>query len=276
MFYYIIMGIIQGIGEFLPISSSGHLALASSFFGFSQEEMPAFDVLLHLATLLAVFIVYRRDIFPLVPAFFTMMKKVFKGKFKLSEYSVTERFVICIIVATLPLVIIAVLGLEDKIDMVKNYPAAVGGILIFNGIVLMISDRLSQGNVNGENAKPKSAFIVGICQMFATLPGLSRSGSTITGGLLCNYDRQYAVKFSFILSIPAILGSAVMKIDDLATSSIPADQWLNYGVGMVFAAVFGFMAMKLLIYISKKSNFTYFAYYCFAVGLGAIIYSVVR
>ena len=90
MLYYIIMGIIQGIGEFLPISSSGHLALASSFFGFSQEEMPAFDVLLHLATLLAVFIVYRRDIFPLVPAFFTMMKKVFKGKFKLSEYSITD------------------------------------------------------------------------------------------------------------------------------------------------------------------------------------------
>ncbi len=276
MFYYIMMGIIQGVGEFLPISSSGHLALASSFFGFSQDEMPAFDVLLHLATLLAVFIVYRRDIFPLVPAFFTMMKKVFTGKFKLSEYSITERFVICIIVATLPLVIIAVLGLEDKIDMVKNYPAAVGGILIFNGIVLMISDRLSQGSVNGENAKPKSAFIVGICQMFATLPGLSRSGSTITGGLLCNYDRQYAVKFSFILSIPAILGSAVMKIDDLASASVSADQWLNYGVGMVFAAVFGFMAMKLLIYISKKSNFTYFAYYCFAVGLGSIIYSVVR
>lgn len=276
MFYYIIMGIIQGIGEFLPISSSGHLALASSFFGFTADEMPAFDVLLHLGTLLAVFIVYRRDIFPLIPAFFTMMKKVFQRKFKLTEYTVTERFVICIIVATLPLVLLAVLGLEDRIDMIKNYPAAVGGILIFNGIVLMISDKLSQGSVNGTNVKPKSAFIVGICQMFATLPGLSRSGSTITGGLLCNYDRQYAVKFSFILSIPAILGSAVMKVDDLASASISADQWINYGIGMLFAAVFGFMAMKFIIYVSKKSNFTYFAYYCFAVGLSAIIYSVVR
>lgn len=276
MFYYIIMGIIQGIGEFLPISSSGHLALASSFFGFTADEMPAFDVLLHLGTLLAVFIVYRRDIFPLIPAFFTMMKKVFQRKFKLTEYTVTERFVICIIVATLPLVLLAVLGLEDRIDMIKNYPAAVGGILIFNGIVLMISDKLSQGSVNGTNVKPKSAFIVGICQMFATLPGLSRSGSTITGGLLCNYDRQYAVKFSFILSIPAILGSAVMKVDDLTSASISADQWINYGIGMLFAAVFGFMAMKFIIYVSKKSNFTYFAYYCFAVGLSAIIYSVVR
>lgn len=276
MLYYIVMGIIQGLGEFLPISSSGHLALASSFFGFSAEDAPAFDVLLHLGTLLAVFIVYRRDIFPLVPAFFTMIGKFFKKKFKLSDYTLNERFVMCIIVATLPLVVLALTGLEDKIDMIKNYPAAVGGILIFNGFVLLISDRLSQGNVSGENVKPKSAFLVGICQMFATLPGLSRSGSTITGGLLCNYDRQYAVKFSFILSIPAILGAAVMKADDLVSAAIPAEQWINYGVGMLFAAVFGFLAMKFLIYISKKANFTYFAYYCFAVGIAAIVYTFVR
>lgn len=276
MLFYIVMGIVQGLGEFLPISSSGHLALVSSFWGFSADEAPAFDVLLHLGTLLAVFIVYRRDIFPLIPAFFTMVKKIFQRKFKLSEYTVNERFVMCIIVATLPLVFIALTGLEDKIDLVKNYPAAVGGILIFNGLVLMISDRLSQGSIDGTNVKPKSAFLVGICQMFATLPGLSRSGSTITGGLLCNYNREYAVKFSFILSIPAILGAAVLKIDDLTSSAISTEQWINYGVGMLFAAVFGFLAMKLLIYISKKANFTYFAYYCFAVGLAAIIYTFVR
>lgn len=276
MLYYIIMGIVQGIGEFLPISSSGHLALVSSFWGFSADETPAFDVLLHLGTLLAVFVVYRRDIFPLVSAFFTMLKKVFQRKFKLSEYTLNERFVICIITATLPLVFLALTGLEDKIDLIKNYPAAVGGILIFNGFVLMISDRLSQGTVNGENAKPKNAFIVGLCQMCATLPGLSRSGSTITGGLLCNYNREYAVKFSFILSIPAILGAAVLKADDLVSASISVEQWINYGVGMLFAAVFGFLAMKVLIYIARKANFTYFAYYCFAVGLAAIIYTFVR
>lgn len=274
--YYVVMGVIQGIAEFLPISSSGHLALASSFFNFTSQEAPAFDVLLHLGTLLAVFVVYRKDIFPLVPAFFTMMKKVFKRKFKLSEYNGNERMVIFIIVATLPLVLIAFTGIEDKIELLKNYPMAVGGILIFNGLVLMVSDRLSNGSINGENATVKSSLIVGLCQMFAILPGLSRSGSTITGGLLCNYDRQYAVKFSFILSIPAILGSAVMKVDDVIEASISAEQWLYYAVGMITAAVFGFLAMKVLIYISKKSNFTYFAYYCFAVGLAAVIYSAVK
>ncbi|MBR6535478.1 MAG: undecaprenyl-diphosphate phosphatase [Clostridia bacterium] len=274
--YYIVMGIVQGIAEFLPISSSGHLALASSFFNFTADEAPAFDVLLHIGTLLAVFVVYRKDIFPLIPAFFSMMKKVFQKKFKLSFYDTNERMVIYIIIATLPLVLIALTGIEDKIELLKNYPMAIGGILIFNGIVLMVSDRLSNGSTNGENAKPKNAIIVGACQMLAILPGLSRSGSTITGGLLCNFDRQYAVKFSFILSIPAILGSAVMKIDDLVEASISTEQWLYYALGMAVAAIFGFLAMKVLIFISKKSNFTYFAYYCFAVGLAAIIYSAVR
>lgn len=274
--YYIVMGIVQGIAEFLPISSSGHLALASSFFNFTSDEAPAFDVLLHIGTLLAVFVVYRKDIFPLVPAFFSMMKKVFQKKLKLSFYDTNERMVIFIIIATLPLVLIALTGIEDKIELLKNYPMAIGGILIFNGIVLMISDRLSNGSMNAENAKPRNALVVGVCQMFAILPGLSRSGSTITGGLLCNFDRQYAVKFSFILSIPAILGSAVMKVDDLVEASVLAEQWLYYALGMAVAAVFGFLAMKVLIFISKKSNFTYFAYYCFAVGLAAIIYSAVR
>lgn len=274
--YYIFLGMIQGLAEFLPISSSGHLALASSFFNFTADEAPALDVLLHLGTLFTVFVVYRRDIFSLVPAFFTMMKKVFKGKFKLSEYTANERFVLFIIIATVPLVIVALTGAEDKIEMLKNYPMAIGGILIFNGLVLMISDRLSKGSVNGETATCKSALAVGLCQMCAILPGLSRSGSTITGGLLCNYDRQYAVKFSFILSIPAILGSAVMKVDDLVSASVTPTQWLYYAVGMITAAVFGFLAMKALIYISKKANFTYFAYYCFAVGLAAVIYSAIR
>ncbi len=274
--YYIVMGIVQGIAEFLPISSSGHLALASSFFNFTSDEAPAFDVLLHIGTLLAVFVVYRKDIFPLVPAFFSMMKKVFQKKLKLSFYDTNERMVIFIIIATLPLVLIALTGIEDKIELLKNYPMAIGGILIFNGIVLMISDRLSNGSMNAENAKPRNALVVGVCQMFAILPGLSRSGSTITGGLLCNFDRQYAVKFSFILSIPAILGSAVMKVDDLVEASVSSEQWLYYALGMAVAAVFGFLAMKVLIFISKKSNFTYFAYYCFAVGLAAIIYSAVR
>ena len=210
--YYIVMGIVQGIAEFLPISSSGHLALASSFFNFTADEAPAFDVLLHIGTLLAVFVVYRKDIFPLIPAFFSMMKKVFQKKFKLSFYDTNERMVIYIIIATLPLVLIALTGIEDKIELLKNYPMAIGGILIFNGIVLMVSDRLSNGSTNGENAKPKNAIIVGAChpsQAVTNIPASLFSQSfpfamvNISSGSSPRSAKSLITVFALIINIAA-------------------------------------------------------------------------
>lgn len=271
----IIFGIIQGLTEFLPVSSSGHLALFQNILGMENpDELIAFNVLLHFGTLVAVFVMYRKDILPLIPAFFTMMGKVFKGKFKLDEYNYNERFVLLIIIATIPLFPAAII--EDKISFISGYLSVVGSILVINGAVLLFSDKLSRGNVTIGEATPKKAIFIGVFQGFAALlPGLSRSGSTITGGLLSGFDRQSAVKFSFIMSLPAILGACVLKLPDLFESTTDTAQIGIYIAGAAAAAIVGFLAMKLLTYISKKSNFKGFAYYCFGAGILAIIWDTV-
>jgi len=268
----IFYGIVQGITEFLPVSSSGHLAIFQNIFGFSAPDSSnlVFDVLLHLATLVAVFIVYWRDIFPLVPAAFTLIGKIFRGKFKMSEYTDNERFVLFVIIATLPLA--AAIILNDYVEMISNYTKIIGGILIFNGIVLFISDRISNGNKNVSDVSPRNALIVGLCQICAIVPGLSRSGSTITGGLTQGFTREFAVKFSFILSIPAILGANILKVPELFINPVPQSELIAYFIGMLAAMLSGIAAMKFLIYISRRANFSVFAVYCWIVGIIALIF----
>lgn len=266
--FAIICGIIQGAAEFLPVSSSGHLALFQNIF-YNKEVPMTFDILLHLGTLIAVFIVYWRDIFPLVPAFFTMLGKVFHKKFKLSDYTTNERMVVMVLIGTVPLVIAAFLG--DTVEFLSSYTLAVGIILILNSVMLYISDTLARGGVNNENVKPRNALVVGLCQVLAIMPGLSRSGTTITAGLTQSFDREFAVKYSFILSIPAIIGANVTSIPDILENPIPTSDVPAYIIGTVVALVCGVAAMKLLIFISRKANFRAFSYYTFAVGVLAII-----
>jgi len=268
----ILYGIIQGLTEFLPVSSSGHLAIAHGIFGAANLDADyfTFDILLHLATLVAVLIVYHKDIFPLIPAFFRLIGKVFRGKLRLSEYDEHEKMLVYLIIATLPLV--AAVFLNDKVEALGQYVKIVGGILIVNGVVLFLSDRIGKGNKALPDVKPKNALAVGLCQLCAILPGLSRSGSTITGGRLCGFTREFAVKFSFILSIPAILGANIFKIPDIIENPVPASELPAYGLGMLAAAVTGVLAMKLLAYVSKKSNFRIFSIYCVVVGIAAVIF----
>ena len=268
----ILYGIIQGLAEFLPISSSGHLAIAHGLFGAANLDTDyfTFDILLHLATLVAVLIVYYKDIFPLIPAFFRVIGKIFRGRFRLSECDASEKMLVYLIIATIPLV--AAVFLNDKVEALSQYVKVVGAILILNGVVLFLSDRISKGNKELADVKPRNALAVGLCQLCAILPGLSRSGSTITGGRLCGFTREFVVKFSFILSIPAILGANIFKIPDLIENPIPAAELPAYGLGMLAAAVTGILAMKLLAYISKKSNFRIFSLYCVIVGAVAVIF----
>ena len=268
----ILYGIIQGLTEFLPVSSSGHLAIVQGIFHLSDLEANyfTFTILLHLATLVAVIVVYRKDIFPLIPAFFRMLGKAFRGKFKLSEYDERERMVLYILIATLPLA--AAVFLNDYVEALSSYTKIIGVILIFNGIVLFLSDRISKGERELADMKPKNALIVGLCQLCAIVPGLSRSGSTITGGRLCGFSREFAVKFSFILSIPAILGANIMEIPEIVENPVLTSDLPAYACGMAAAAITGVIAMKLLTYISKKSNFRIFSLYCVVVGLLTVIF----
>ena len=279
LLYSIILGIIQGLGEFLPISSSGHLALAQELLGLEvAENNLAFNVLLHLGTLLAVFIIYYKDIWEMVKAFFSLLNKVFHGNFKLSEYTVHERFVILLLIAVIPLVPAALLS--DYVELISSMPIVVGAILILNGFLLFFSDKFAKGDKAMEDATPMNALAVGLCQVVAILPGLSRSGSTITGGLTQGFSRPLAVKFSFILSIPAILGAAVLELPDLvketAQGGVSGTLWLSYLAGALAAMLVGILAIKLVSWISEHATFKGFSYYCFTVGTVAIVWSLVK
>lgn len=273
IFSAIVMGFIQGVTEFLPVSSSGHLVIFSQLFHLqdptSSDAM--FDVLLHLGTLFAVFIAFWKDIVELIKEFFLMLADLLRGKFSWKRMSPYRRFLMMIIIATLPLV--AILPLNDKIESLFTNLTFVGGALLFTGVLLWISDKVVRGGKTMENTSAGNALIVGLFQMVATVPGISRSGSTIAGGLFCGFTREYAIKFSFIMSLPAIGGACLLQLLDAvkSTQEIP---FAPYLAGIVTAAAIGYLSIRLLRYIMKKDKFKYFAIYCLIVGAAVLLYQL--
>ena len=262
-------GIIQGLTEFLPVSSSGHLALAHTFFGMaSVESHLSFDILLHFATLVVVLVVYHKDIFDLCGACMTLSGKFFRGKFTMSSLTETERMAILLIFATVPLA--GGFLVKDYTEILSAYPSVVGCMLIGNGILLLLSDRFSKKH-GRSTLSVEGAFGVGLFQLLATLPGISRSGSTISGGMLFGLSRENAVKFSFLMSIPAILGANIVNVPEMIATPVEDRVLGYYLIGMAAALISGFAAMKFLTYISAKEKFGFFAYYCIAVGIAALL-----
>lgn len=266
----LILGLIQGISEFLPISSSGHLSIAGRLMGFDPEadSLLSFNILLHVATLAAVFIVYRNDIWEMIKAFFGMCRDLFTGKgLRLKEF-LYRRLIVMLIVATLPATVAAfVLG-----DIIENPELwQIGIFLIITAILLFLSEKLAGGNTDLEKMSSKRAFGVGCFQALGTLPGISRSGSTIVGGLFCGLDKKTAVRFSFLMSIPAILGALVLDIKDIFTAPSQTLSFLPVIVGMITAAVSGYFAIKFLLRLVEKSKLSYFSIYCTLAGIFAII-----
>ena len=228
----IILGIIQGIAEFLPISSSGHLAIFKALFGLKDVGL-TYDILLHLGTLVAVFIVYWKDIWKLIKEGVGIVIDVcrnigrfFGNKFakKNSAYikivsSAYRKFVMLIIVSTIPTGIIGVIF--SKIFNMDNPSLIIPGIsLLITGLMLSVVDELPAGHKTPKETTYKNSLTLGIAQGIATLPGISRSGTTLTVGVLCGLDRKFAIKYSFIMSIPAILGACVLDLKDLFTAYI--------------------------------------------------------
>ena len=270
----IFLGLVQGITEFLPISSSGHLAIAQQLLNSSVgAEVPGFfDVLLHLGTLFAVFAAYWEDIKD-------MVVELFCGVRDLARHSTptpvppARRMILLIIVATLPLFVIV--PFEDRIEALSGNLYFVALALIATGFLLFISDRVPKGRKTAKNATLKDAIAVGIGQAIATCPGISRSGTTITVGCLVGYERSFAVRFSFLMSIPAILGANILSLKDAMETVIWADLPV-YLVGVVVAAASGYACIRLLKMIAAKGKFGAFAYYCWAVGLVTLILTFVQ
>jgi len=275
-FMAIFLGFVQGVTEFLPVSSSGHLALFQSFGMEDHHDRHLFfDVLLHMGTLVAVFIVYRRDIVEM----FRAVLSLFTGRGGREEHPVSPsklRLAFMLAIATLPLV----LGLPFRhaIGALGNRTWFVGLMLLITGGILYFSDKLVQGRKTEKNMTVTNAAIVGLFQTMALFPGLSRSGLTITGGLMSGLDRGFAVRFSFLMSIPAILGANIISLfDALFSSENPVDWSLmpRYLVGVLVAGVTGYFAIHLVKLLVAKGSFGKFAYYCWFIGIIAIIVSIV-
>ena len=182
-----------------------------------------------------------------------------------------RRMIVMLIIATAPLVVGALL--ENVIEGLFSSTLFVGCALLFTSALLFLADRTVGGKKTAKNASYKSALGVGLMQLLAVLPGVSRSGSTICGGLFMGYDRDFAVRFAFLLSIPAVLGATVFQLSDIATAA--SDSLLVYAIGFVTAAVFGYLAIRLVRLLMKKNSFKYFSIYCLIVGLLAIVLSLV-
>ena len=271
----ILLGLVQGVTEFLPISSSGHLAIAEQLLSFTgASNVPEFfDVLLHLGTLVAVFVAYWEDIKSMVLEFFCGVRDI-KNHSTPSPLPPARRMILLIIVATLPL--FAILPIKDTVEGLANNLYFVSIALIGTGFLLFASDRAKKGRKTEKTATMTDALIVGLGQAVATCPGISRSGTTITVGCFVGYERAFAVRFSFLMSIPAILGANILSLKDAFEAGIIWGDVPMYLVGVAVAAVSGYACIRLLKMIAAKGKFGAFAYYCWAVGALTLIMTMVR
>jgi undecaprenyl-diphosphatase len=261
----LILGIVQGLTEFLPVSSSGHLVLGEHLLNVQNPNLLSFDVYVHFGTLVSVCIVFRKDI---AGIFLALLHAVRTNTLR-SSYETNElvRLGVAVIVGTIPAGIIG-LKFHDQIAEAFRDPKLVAVDMIFTGLILYLT-RFTRG-VEPKRLGVVSAFFVGLAQAVAILPGISRSGSTISGGMFLRLSPATAARFSFLLSIPVIAGAALLETKTVVHQMTE----IGFGpflVGMVAAAITGYFAIKVLLRIIERGRFSWFAFYCFAVGIVGII-----
>ena len=264
-FQAIFLGFVQGVAEFLPISSSGHLAIFQNLFhmnGIGEVDL-FFDVLLHLGTLFSVVIVYWKDIRDIVLELLCIVH-LRKAPADADGSAMSRRMIWFIIVGTLPLFV--GVFFQDALEGLYSNMFFIACALMVTGLLLFFADRHSNGTKQIRSATILDALFVGCGQMLALVPGLSRSGTTISAGLVRSFDRSFAVKFSFLLSIPAILGASLLTFVDAIQVGIDPAMLPYYLSGMVTAALCGYFSIKLLDRISRSNRFGAFAYYCWGAG----------
>lgn len=267
-FMSVVLGFVQGVAEFLPISSSGHLTLFQHFFGLGEPDQ-LFNILLHFATLLAVCVVYRADIAAMIAEFFRGIAALASRKPSDQPAPPARRLVLMVILGTLPLVV--VLPFKSKVEALGASTLFIGFALLVTGLLLFASDRLKPGRKDERTMTVADALLIGCAQALAVVPGLSRSGTTISAGTARGLDRPFAVRFSFLLSLPAVLGATLLEVVDAAKAGVDTALIPQYILGMAVAAVSGYFAIRLVKLLAQKGRFGAFAYYCWAVGAVTII-----
>lgn len=263
----VIQAIIQGLTEFLPVSSSGHLSLFQHFTGQSGEGALLFSAILHLGTLVAVFIAFRDTIWALIKEFFVMLKDIFTGKFKWSTMNGERRMIIMLVISLAMLIPFYIFkdfftGIAEDSDILVE-----GVCFLYTSLILYLSDRqVKKHYKEPKDITVKDAVVVGAFQGVALLPGVSRSGSTIAGGLFSGFSRELAIRYSFILGIPAILGGCLLEVKDAFETGFELEV-VPFVVSFIVAGVVGICAIKMVSWLMKSDKFKIFAYYTLALGI---------
>lgn len=267
-----LLGLIQGVAEFLPISSSGHLAIAQNLLGMQIEVPEFFDILLHLGTLAAVFVAYWSDIKDMVLEFIRGVGDLAHGTTP-TPVPPARRLLLLLVLGSLPLFI--VLPVKNKIRGLNDNMVFVAIALIITGFLLFACDMVRKGRKDERTATWVDVLIVGAGQLIATMPGISRSGMTICAGCFTGFERRFAVRFAFLLGIPAVVAANMLSLVDVVREGIIWSQVPVYLVGVITAAVVGYLCIRLLKLVAEKGKFGAFAYYCWAVGVLTLVLNTI-
>lgn len=259
----LLIGIVQGLTEFLPVSSSGHIEIFKELFDYSPENGLVFTVMLHLATALSTVVVFRKEIV-----------KLLKGLFQFKNNDET-RFVLFIVISMIPAVLVG-LFLEEKIEILfDRNMLLVGSMLLLTALILLWSDRIKTGE---QHITAGNAFLLGVVQAIAILPGISRSGSTIAAAVILRVKRVTAASFSFLMVLPLIAGASAKKMLDGSESGASWSEAFSSDIiiGAIGAFIAGILACRWMILLVQKSRLRYFAYYCLLAGGVALIYGLIK
>lgn len=284
-FEAIILGIVQGVTEFLPVSSSGHLAIISQLFGIQTDTGILFEVLLHIGTLAAILIVFRGDIhrmfweclrigsdiyYNLKIYFYNKIHETEEGQYRKILHNNYRKLVAMILVSTIPTAIIGYL-MRGIVELAAASLLACGLGLLITAVLLLVVDYWNYGDKIPKDITAKEALAVGICQGIGTFPGISRSGITITAGLLCGFRRNFAVKYSFLMSVPAILGAMLLELKEFSSADMSWQLGGIYAAGMLAAAISGYFCIRGMLIMIQKKKFKLFSIYCAVVGIASIV-----
>lgn len=285
----VVLGVVQGLAEFLPISSSGHLAIIKEIMHVDLESGGMFfDVMLHLGTLVAIFIAFWGDISRMIVEGFHIIGDVLHniftwirclagkpGKYHRIIRSSYRKFVMMVIVSTIPTGIIGVL-VKDTVELAASLIIVPGICLLITAIFLVIADLVDPGDKRPREAKYSEAGLIGIAQGLATMPGLSRSGTTITACLLCGFEKRFAVKYSFIMSIPAVMGAVVLELKDIGNMSLKTADLLPCAIATLIAAMVGYLSIRIMMRLVRDKSYRGFVIYCALAGIIAISYGIMH
>lgn len=283
----IFLGLIHGITEIVPVGSSGHIVLFNEIFKNSEMEL-YYDIMLHLATLIAVMVAFREDLINMVFEFGDMFKRIFanflvflakkKGDTRHTYVNVIDtsykKLLIMVLISLVPTAILGVLG-QGITALCASTLWAVGICFVLNGVMLFLVDRHKESLDRVKDVPYSSGILVGMAQGVSVVPGISRTASTISMGIFLGFNKKLAVKYSFIMSIPAIVGQIVYKLINVDGKGITMSLLPGYIIGMIISGVAGFFAIRIMLKIVMRRKYLGFAIYCAVIGVVAILISLI-